>query len=223
MTLIDLANPTKFLAPTARALPWLAAVTAVLLALGLYQSATAPDDSQQGATVKIMFIHVPNAWLSMLVCGVMSGAALGTLVWLHPLADVAAKVGAPIGAAFTFLAPVTVLILGAADVGHLLGMGLAAHVSVDPVPDVARLDGAVASGRRPCALGTRRCGADARWRDQPADHQIFGRLVEHAASASLGVPGRRADARSCFPRSAAGDGARLHAAVRNPATGGDAQ
>ena len=107
MTLIDLANPTKFLAPTARALPWLAAVTAVLLALGLYQSATAPDDYQQGATVKIMFIHVPNAWLSMLVCGVMSGAALGTLVWLHPLADVAAKVGTPIGVASTFLAPVT--------------------------------------------------------------------------------------------------------------------
>ena len=107
MTLIDLANPTKFLTLTARLLPWLAAATAILLAIGLYQSAVAPDDYQQGATVKIMFIHVPNAWLSMLVWGVMSLAALGTLVWRHPLADVAAKAAAPIGAAFTFLALVT--------------------------------------------------------------------------------------------------------------------
>jgi heme exporter protein C len=66
-----------------------------------------PDDYQQGATVKIMFIHVPNAWLSMFVWGVMSVASLGTLVWRHPLADVAAKSAAPIGAAFTFLALVT--------------------------------------------------------------------------------------------------------------------
>ena len=107
MTLIDLANPTRFLSLTARVLPWLAGATAILLLIGLYQSAMAPDDYQQGATVKIMFIHVPNAWLSMFVWGVMSLAALGTLVWRHPLADVAAKAAAPIGAAFTFLALVT--------------------------------------------------------------------------------------------------------------------
>src|SRR4030081_2861341 len=107
MTLIDLANPTRFLTLTARILPWLAAASAFLLLIGLYQSAVAPDDYQQGATVKIMFIHVPNAWLSMFVWGVMSLAALGTLVWRHPLADVAAKAAAPIGAAFTFLALVT--------------------------------------------------------------------------------------------------------------------
>src|ERR1700730_13209008 len=101
MTLIDLANPSKFLALTARVLPWLGAATALVLAIGLYQSARAPDDYQQGATVKIMLIHVPNAWLSMLVWGVMSLAALGTLVWRHPLADVAAKAAAPIGGAFT--------------------------------------------------------------------------------------------------------------------------
>jgi heme exporter protein C len=107
MTLIELANPSRFLSIATRALPWLAMATAILLAIGLYQSAMAPDDYQQGATVKIMFIHVPNAWLSMLVWGVMSVAALGTLVWRHPLADVTAKAAAPIGAAFTFLALVT--------------------------------------------------------------------------------------------------------------------
>jgi heme exporter protein C len=107
MTLIDLANPTRFLSLTGRALPWLAGATAILLAIGLYQAAMAPDDYQQGATAKIMFVHVPNAWLSMFVWGVMSIASLGTLVWRHPLADVAAKAAAPIGAAFTFLALVT--------------------------------------------------------------------------------------------------------------------
>src|SRR3984885_4035431 len=107
MTLTDLANPTKFLSLTARILPWLAAATAILLLIGLTQTAIAPDDYQQGATVKIMYIHVPNAWLSMFVWGTMSLAALSTLVWRHPLADVAAKCAAPLGAAFTFVALVT--------------------------------------------------------------------------------------------------------------------
>jgi heme exporter protein C len=108
MALIDLANPTRFLSVVARALPWLAFATAAAFAAGLYLVwFTAPDDYQQGATVKIMFIHVPNAWLCMAVWGVMSIASIGTLVWRHPLADVAAKAAAPIGAAFTFLALVT--------------------------------------------------------------------------------------------------------------------
>ena len=108
MPLIDLANPTRFLALTARVLPWLIGLTAVAFVAGLYLAFfVAPDDYQQGATVKIMFIHVPNAWLSMFVWGLMSVAALGTLVWRHPLADVAAKCAAPLGAAFTFLALVT--------------------------------------------------------------------------------------------------------------------
>jgi heme exporter protein C len=107
MALIDLANPTRFLVLTQRLLPWLAAATALAFAGGLYLAWFAPDDYQQGATVKIMFIHVPNAWLSMFVWAVMSIASIGTLVWRHPLADVAAKAAAPLGAAFTFLALVT--------------------------------------------------------------------------------------------------------------------
>ena len=108
MTLIDLANPTRFLALTARMLPWLAVATCATFAIGLYLVwFVAPDDYQQGATVKIMFIHVPNAWLAMAVWGLMSIASIGTLVWRHPLADVGAKAAAPIGAAFTFLALLT--------------------------------------------------------------------------------------------------------------------
>src|SRR3989304_3583250 len=103
MALIDLANPPRFLALVARVLPWLAGATLAAFALGLGLAIAAPDDYQQGATVKIMFIHVPSAWLAMLIWAVMSIASLGTLVWRHPLADVAAKCAAPIGAAFTLL------------------------------------------------------------------------------------------------------------------------
>jgi heme exporter protein C len=104
MALIDLANPTRFLNFAARALPWLTAATLFAFAIGLEQALfVAPDDYQQGATVKIMFLHVPSAWLGMFCWGLMTVAALGTLVWRHPLADVAAKAAAPIGAAFTFL------------------------------------------------------------------------------------------------------------------------
>src|SRR5476651_1115206 len=103
MAAIDLANPTRFLNLVNRVLPWLAAATVLAFAFGLARVMYAPDDYQQGATVKIMFIHVPTAWLSMMCWGVMSMAALGTLVWRHPLADVAGKAAAPIGAAFTFI------------------------------------------------------------------------------------------------------------------------
>jgi heme exporter protein C len=104
MALIDLVNPTRFVNFAERALPWLIAATLFAFAIGLGQAwFVAPDDYQQGATVKIMFLHVPCAWLSMFCWGMMTVASLGTLVWRHPLADVAAKAAAPIGASFTFL------------------------------------------------------------------------------------------------------------------------
>src|ERR687897_488747 len=108
----DLANPTKFLAMTGRILPWLAGASFVLLAAGLYLGFTAPEDFQQGITVRIMYIHVPFAWLAMMCYSLMALAALGTLVWRHPLADVALRAAAPIGAVFTALALVTGSIWG---------------------------------------------------------------------------------------------------------------
>ena len=104
---IDLANPTRFLSLAGAILPWLGGLTALVLAIGFWLSMQAPDDYQQGATVKIMFIHVPFAWLSMMCYTIMTIAALGTLVWRHPLADVSAKAAAPIGAVFTALALIT--------------------------------------------------------------------------------------------------------------------
>jgi heme exporter protein C len=99
----NLASPTVFLALTKRTLPWLAAATALLFVIGLWLSFVAPPDYQQGETVRIMYLHVPAAWLSTFIYGVMTLAALGTLVWRHPLADAAQKAAAPLGAAFTFV------------------------------------------------------------------------------------------------------------------------
>lgn len=108
MALIDLANPTRFLALADRLIPWVAGLSALVFAVGLYLTFfVAPDDYQQGATVKIMFIHVPFAWIAMFCYSLMAASAIGTLVWKHPLADVSAKAAAPLGAAFTFLSLVT--------------------------------------------------------------------------------------------------------------------
>jgi heme exporter protein C len=109
---IDLANPTRFLALSARLTPWLAGFSALALAIGLYLALAAPEDYQQGITVRIMYIHVPFAWLAMMCYSLMALSAIGTLVWRHPLADVSLKAAAPIGAVFTALALVTGSIWG---------------------------------------------------------------------------------------------------------------
>jgi heme exporter protein C len=106
-------NPGRFGGIADRAVPWLAAATLAVFAVGLWLALFAsPEDYQQGATVRIMYVHVPSAWLAMLTYMVMTSAAIGTLVWRHPLADVAAKAAAPIGAAFTFAALATGSIWG---------------------------------------------------------------------------------------------------------------
>lgn len=107
-----LANPTRFLALSGKIQPWLYALALLALAVGLTLGFTAPPDYQQGATVQIMFIHVPFAWIAMMAWTVMSVSALGTLVWRHPLADVAVKAAAPIGAVFTALSLITGSIWG---------------------------------------------------------------------------------------------------------------
>ncbi len=174
MAIIDLANPTRFLTLVNRVLPWLALATVAAFAYGLIGVIGAPDDYQQGATAKIMFIHVPSAWLSMGIWSIMSIAALGTLVWRHPLADVAAKTAAPIGAAFTLQCLIT---------GSLWGRPMWGTYWV--------------------------CG---RCR-QPADHQIFRRLVEHPAPTGVGTASRRALDSSDPACPAAGHGVRVWSVV----------
>jgi len=106
MISLDRAS-SRFLALANCALPWLIAVTALAFAVGLTRALGAPTDYWQGATVQIMYLHVPAAWMITLIWGVMSLAAVVTLVWRQPLAAIAAKTAAPLGAAFTLLCLVT--------------------------------------------------------------------------------------------------------------------
>ena len=97
-----LAHPGTFMVWSRPVLWPLGSVTAAVFAAGLWFAFfNSPADYQMGDTVRIMYIHVPNAWLSQFVYGVMFVASLGTLVWRHPLADVSAKAAAPLGAPFT--------------------------------------------------------------------------------------------------------------------------
>jgi len=102
------ASPRYFYDLAGKLIPWLAGLTALLLAVGLYQSLlVAPPDYQQGESVRIMFIHVPAAWMSMFVYMVLAGAGAVGLIWNLKLAEMTATAAAPIGASFTFLALVT--------------------------------------------------------------------------------------------------------------------
>ena len=106
--MLRFANPSNFLRLTAVLVPAGAVLSALTLTLGLYLAFfVAPADYQQGQTVRIMYVHVPAAWLAMFCWGTMTLAALGSLVWRHPLADAAQKAAAPLGAAFTFVCLVT--------------------------------------------------------------------------------------------------------------------
>ena len=107
------ANPAVFLKLANTVLPYLWVAVAVLFAIGLYGALiTSPADYQQGETVRIMYIHVPSAWVGMMAYGFMAVASVVALVFRHPLADVAAKSAAPIGAVFCFLALATGSIWG---------------------------------------------------------------------------------------------------------------
>jgi heme exporter protein C len=102
-----LANPERFMAFSRWAAPLLGAVAVALALAGLWLGFSAPDDYQQGATVRIMFIHVPAAILAMFVYVCLGAASLLALVYRHVLADAAAEAAAPLGAGFTLLALVT--------------------------------------------------------------------------------------------------------------------
>jgi heme exporter protein C len=107
MSISELASPHRFLSLARVLIPTLAALAIVLIGLGLALGFRAPPDYQQGEMVRVMYIHVPSAWISLAAYTLMAVASLGTLVWRHPLADVAAKAAAPIGAAFCLLCLVT--------------------------------------------------------------------------------------------------------------------
>ncbi len=107
------ASPQIFYRISDKIIPWFLYPFIVLTMIGLYWGlVVAPVDYQQGDSYRIMFIHVPAAWMSMFVYLVMAIAGGIGLIWRIKLANVVAKVSAPIGAAFTFLALVTGAVWG---------------------------------------------------------------------------------------------------------------
>jgi heme exporter protein C len=102
-----LSNPERFMAFSRWAAPMFAVIALLLALAGLWLGFTAPEDYQQGDTVRIMFIHIPAAWMSMFVYACLGVASFLALVFRHALADAAAQAAAPLGAAFTALALIT--------------------------------------------------------------------------------------------------------------------
>jgi heme exporter protein C len=102
-----LTNPERFMTFSRWAAPLLGVIASGLAVAGLWYGFTAPEDYQQGDTVRIMFIHVPAAWMSMFVYICLGGASFLSLVFRHALADAAAQAAAPLGATFTALALIT--------------------------------------------------------------------------------------------------------------------
>jgi len=102
------ANPTRFMRLSGAVQPWVVGGAAICFPVGLYLALIAsPPDYQQGETVRIMYVHVPAAWMALFVYTAMAAASAVALIWRHPLADLAAKSCAPIGAGFTLIALVS--------------------------------------------------------------------------------------------------------------------
>ena len=98
------ANPARFSRIAARVLPWSATLTGLLFVAGVYFALFAsPADYQQGETVRIMYVHVPSAWMAMACYTFIAVMSAASLIWKHPLADIAARAAAPLGAGFTVI------------------------------------------------------------------------------------------------------------------------
>ena len=127
------ANPRRFLGLFALIEPWAWSLTASLLAIGLYLSlAVAPQDYQQGETVRIMFVHVPAAWMSpaRLSRPMAVASAVATSSSAIPSPTSPPKAAAPIAALLHLRGAGHRLAVGRADVGHLVGVGRAPHLHV---------------------------------------------------------------------------------------------
>ena len=108
MMITHYANPARFNRLSARLIPWLAWPAGLFILIGLYFGLfNSPPDYQQGETVRIMYVHVPSAWMALFIYTTIAIACATGLIWRHPLAFIGARAAAPIGACFTFICLLT--------------------------------------------------------------------------------------------------------------------
>jgi heme exporter protein C len=108
MVMHRFANPARFLRFSALAMPWFTAAAILSIGAGLALALfVSPADYQQGETVRIMYVHVPSAWMALFIYMVVAGGSVSALVWRHPLGEIVARAAAPVGAGFTFICLVT--------------------------------------------------------------------------------------------------------------------
>ena len=177
------ANPARFNRLAATLMPWFAWPAGVLIAVGLYFALfNSPPDYQQGDTVRIMYVHVPSAWMALFVYTSMAISSAVGLIWKHPLAHLSAQAAAPIGACFTFVCLLTGSLWGKPMWGTwwvwdarltseliLLFLYLA-YMSLNSAFDDPRKRRTLR--RYPGHYRLYQC----------ADYQVLGRLVEYATS-----------------------------------------
>jgi heme exporter protein C len=102
------AHPGRFMRLSGRFMPWCGGAAAICLSVGLCLAlVVAPPDYQQGEAVRIMFVHVPAAWMASVIYAFVALASAVALIWRHPLAEIAAQAAAPLGAGFTLLCLLT--------------------------------------------------------------------------------------------------------------------
>ncbi|MBL09879.1 MAG: heme ABC transporter permease [Acidiferrobacteraceae bacterium] len=108
-----LSSPSNFYHLAGKTVPWVGILSLLFFAYSLYGGLiAAPPDYQQGDSFRIIYVHVPSAWLSMLVYGLLATCAAISLIWRIKVADALARAIAPIGASYTFLALISGSIWG---------------------------------------------------------------------------------------------------------------
>ena len=102
------ANPLRYQRIADAVFPWSIGAAVTLTLIGLYYALLlAPPDYQQGEAYRIMFVHVPAAWMALMIYAMMAVASIVAIIWRHPLAEISARAAAPIGAVFTAIALIT--------------------------------------------------------------------------------------------------------------------
>ena len=176
-----LGSPPYFYQLAGKLIPWVGGITLILLIVALYGGLIkAPADYQQGESYRIIFIHVPSAWMSMFVYMVLAVCGAIVLIWRMKLAEAVARASAPIGASFTALALLTGSLWGKPMWGTywvwdarltseliLLFLYLGYIALVSAIPD-----------RR---QGARWRGTGHRRRGQYPHHSLFRGMVEYLA------------------------------------------